>query len=218
MTARREVIVAGGAFNTPQLLKLSGVGPRAELARFGIPVVADLPGVGGNLQDRYEQTIITESPTNFTLTDGCTFGTDPARDPCLRKWLDGGSVTAKGVYASNGIALGIIKKSSVAEGADPDLIITGGPASFPGYYPGWADDAIAKHSKLFSLVLSFSPSLPPFLGARDMYPLPNVQASSPFPPLPHPPNGPLPAANDDASQTYGHGSCSRVTRATMRAP
>lgn len=43
--ASKEVIVAGGAFNTPQILKLSGVGPRAELEEHGIPVVADLPSV-----------------------------------------------------------------------------------------------------------------------------------------------------------------------------
>jgi choline dehydrogenase len=43
--AKKEVIVAGGTFNTPQLLKLSGVGPREELEELGIPVVVDLPAV-----------------------------------------------------------------------------------------------------------------------------------------------------------------------------
>lgn len=52
--ARREVIVSGGPINTPQLLKLSGVGPAAELQEFGIPVVHELPGVGENLQDHLE--------------------------------------------------------------------------------------------------------------------------------------------------------------------
>jgi choline dehydrogenase len=51
--ARAEVILAGGAINSPQLLQLSGVGPGALLAEHGIPVVSDLPGVGENLQDHY---------------------------------------------------------------------------------------------------------------------------------------------------------------------
>jgi len=49
-----EVILAGGAINSPQLLLLSGVGPAAELAPHGIPIVADLPGVGRHLQDHLE--------------------------------------------------------------------------------------------------------------------------------------------------------------------
>ncbi|KAL4783813.1 hypothetical protein BJX76DRAFT_368062 [Aspergillus varians] len=51
LSARNEVIVAGGAFKTPQLLMVSGIGPAANLQRHGIPVVANLPGVGQNLQD-----------------------------------------------------------------------------------------------------------------------------------------------------------------------
>jgi len=51
--ARAEVILAGGAINSPQLLQLSGVGPGQLLAEHGIPVVHDLPGVGENLQDHY---------------------------------------------------------------------------------------------------------------------------------------------------------------------
>jgi len=49
--ARRELIVSAGAFQSPQLLMLSGIGAGAELQQFGIPVVHDLPGVGKNLQD-----------------------------------------------------------------------------------------------------------------------------------------------------------------------
>jgi len=56
--ASREVIVSGGAFNTPQLLKLSGIGPATELARHGIPLVADVPGVGENLMDNPEMPVV----------------------------------------------------------------------------------------------------------------------------------------------------------------
>jgi len=47
----REVILCGGAINSPQTLLLSGIGPAGQLSQFGIPVVVDLPGVGDNLQD-----------------------------------------------------------------------------------------------------------------------------------------------------------------------
>ena len=53
LRAGREVILCGGAVNSPQLLQLSGVGPGALLAAHGIAVVHDLPGVGENLQDHY---------------------------------------------------------------------------------------------------------------------------------------------------------------------
>ncbi|CAG8954070.1 hypothetical protein HYFRA_00009171 [Hymenoscyphus fraxineus] len=56
--ASKEVIIAGGAFNSPQILKLSGIGPAAELEKFNIPVIKDLPGVGANLQDNYEGGIM----------------------------------------------------------------------------------------------------------------------------------------------------------------
>jgi choline dehydrogenase len=51
--ASAEVILAGGAVNSPQLLQLSGIGPAALLREHGIAVVADLPGVGENLQDHF---------------------------------------------------------------------------------------------------------------------------------------------------------------------
>ncbi len=65
--ARREVILSGGAINSPQLLKLSGVGPAAELRSFGIEVVADRPGVGENLQDHLEFTFQVASKQPITL-------------------------------------------------------------------------------------------------------------------------------------------------------
>ncbi|KAF2840061.1 GMC oxidoreductase [Patellaria atrata CBS 101060] len=57
--ASKEVIISGGAFNSPQLLKLSGIGPAEELKKFNIPVVVDLPGVGHRLADNYEAGILS---------------------------------------------------------------------------------------------------------------------------------------------------------------
>jgi choline dehydrogenase len=67
--ARREVILGGGPVNSPQLLKLSGVGPEAELRAHGIDVVRHLPGVGENLQDHLEfyfQVACTRPVTLFS--------------------------------------------------------------------------------------------------------------------------------------------------------
>ncbi len=65
--AGREVILSGGAVNTPQTLLLSGIGPAAYLAKFGIEVKADLPGVGHNLQDHLDVMVQYESTQPVTL-------------------------------------------------------------------------------------------------------------------------------------------------------
>ncbi|KAL2842799.1 hypothetical protein BJX68DRAFT_278171 [Aspergillus pseudodeflectus] len=142
--AKKEVILSTGTFNTPQILKLSGIGPRAELQKHNIPVLVDLPGVGHNMQDRYETTLIGKSPTDFTLTTKCTF-LESLPDPCYEDWKNG--VGFKGTYMTNGIAIAILKQSSVAEHDEPDLLISGAPGNFAGYYPGYAHDALkdAQH-------------------------------------------------------------------------
>ena len=60
--ARREVVLAAGAFGSPQLLMCSGIGPQAHLREHGIDVVHDLPGVGQNLHDHLTATLIWRSP------------------------------------------------------------------------------------------------------------------------------------------------------------
>lgn len=65
--ARREVVLAASAFNTPKLLMLSGIGPGAHLGEHGIEVVADRPGVGANLQDHLELYIQQECIQPITL-------------------------------------------------------------------------------------------------------------------------------------------------------
>ncbi|PIG69590.1 hypothetical protein AARAC_002701 [Aspergillus arachidicola] len=124
----REVILAAGAFGTPQLLKLSGIGPKDELQKFGISVVKDMQGVGTNLQDRYEIPIVSRLSGDFTH---CTFG--KTGDPCLEDWDQ-----QRGPYLSNGLPVGMVKKSTKSD-ADPNLFIFGGPALFRGYYPGYSE-------------------------------------------------------------------------------
>ncbi|KAK8058416.1 choline dehydrogenase [Apiospora phragmitis] len=147
INATKEVIIAGGAFNTPQILKLSGIGPKDELSGLGIPVQVDLPGVGANLRDHIEISTISKSNKDFSLLNGCTFmqGYPEKPDPCLEQYLSGLGQTGKGVYATNGLAIGVALQSTAATQDDPDLWIYGGPANFPGFYPGWAADAVADH-------------------------------------------------------------------------
>jgi choline dehydrogenase len=139
--AKREVIVSAGTFNTPQLLKLSGIGPKKELDSHDIPVLVDLPGVGTNMQDRYEATVIGKTDSDFAITSKCTF-METLPDPCLEQYKKGLGPITKGVYATNGIALGVVLKSSVADD-EPDLFISGAPAKFKGYFPGYASDSLA---------------------------------------------------------------------------
>jgi choline dehydrogenase len=92
--ARREVIVSAGPINSPQLLKLSGVGPSQELADHGIAVVHELPGVGENLQDHLEFYFQVASREPVTLYGQMSA---PRRALIGVKWL----LTRKGLGASN---------------------------------------------------------------------------------------------------------------------
>jgi choline dehydrogenase len=67
--AAREVILCGGAVNSPQLLMLSGIGPQPHLAEFGIPFVHHLPGVGQSLQDHYSAPIKLRCKLPITVND-----------------------------------------------------------------------------------------------------------------------------------------------------
>jgi choline dehydrogenase len=99
--ASREVIISGGAYNSPQLLKLSGIGPSGELKKFGIKVIKNLPGVGTNLQDHYEISVQGSVPKDFSALDGCTFSGEEETDACLRKWAHP-VLGDQGTYASSG--------------------------------------------------------------------------------------------------------------------
>src|SRR6516164_3511914 len=67
--ASREVLIAGGAFNSPQLLQLSGLGPAALLQSFGINVIADMPGVGAELQDHLQVRMQYRCTEPITMND-----------------------------------------------------------------------------------------------------------------------------------------------------
>ncbi|BBB97960.1 MULTISPECIES: GMC family oxidoreductase [Bradyrhizobium] len=68
-TADREVILSGGALQSPQILQLSGIGPADLLRKHGIPVVTDSPEVGSNLQDHYQARLIVRLKERISLND-----------------------------------------------------------------------------------------------------------------------------------------------------
>jgi choline dehydrogenase-like flavoprotein len=129
--AAREVILCGGAFNTPQLLMLSGIGRREVLEPLGIPLRVELPGVGQNLQDRYEIGVVHRMNfARWPILDGATFR---GGDRQYRQWAGGGG----GVYASNGAVLAAILKSR-PERPLPDLFCFALLGLFRGYFPGYS--------------------------------------------------------------------------------
>jgi choline dehydrogenase-like flavoprotein len=143
--AGREVIVAGGAFNTPQLLMLSGIGPRADLAAVGIATRVDLAGVGRNLQDRYEIGVVNRMRDDWRSLEGARF--EPG-DPLYDEWAR----SRGGMYISNGAAVAFSAASRPGLPA-PDLFAMGLLAKFEGYYPGYSHDSIAHHDYLTWAVL-----------------------------------------------------------------
>ena len=132
--AAREVILAGGAFNTPQLLMLSGIGPREELERHGIPVRVDLSGVGTNMQDRYEVCVQSKLQRNWDSLKDVRYEAD---DPVGAMWTG----QRDGIYISNGAALAFKRKSDPSL-AEADLFIFALLGSFKGYYPGYSKDLV----------------------------------------------------------------------------
>lgn len=138
--ASREVILAGGAFNTPQLLMLSGIGPREHLEEMGIGVLVPLEGVGTNLQDRYEVGVVNRM--NFDawgVLEGAKFAPG---DPQYTMWAN----DRDGVYTTNGAVLAIIRKG-LASQPRPDLFCFALLGLFRGYFP--------TYSKLFAEHLNY---------------------------------------------------------------
>lgn len=141
--AREAIVLCGGTFNTPQLLMLSGIGGANELARHGIGCVVDLPGVGKNLQDRYEIAVVNRMKKPWQAMKNARYD---ATDRNYRrwKWLGGG------LYASNGAALSVVMRSQ-SDRTHPDVFCLGFLADFRGYYSGYSERI--KRPNYFSWVV-----------------------------------------------------------------
>jgi len=129
--ASREVILAGGVFNTPQLLMLSGIGDPQHLAEHDIIPVKCLAGVGQHLQDRYEIGVVNRIEPAWASLRGATYSVG---DRQYRRWRR----RRAGVYTSNGLLFSAMF-SSRTDRERPDLFCFALLADFRGYYPGYSE-------------------------------------------------------------------------------
>ncbi len=143
--AARETILCCGVFNTPQVLMLSGIGRKQELEKHGIAVRVDLPGVGRNLQDRYEVSVVNRMAEDWKVLAGARF---ERGDPQHKQW----AMERDGVYTSNGGALAVAKKSQ-SERAVPDLFCMAVLGNFGGYFPGYSKLIAESQNHLSWVVL-----------------------------------------------------------------
>jgi choline dehydrogenase len=152
--AEREVILAGGAVNSPQLLLLSGIGPANELSALGIRIVHDLPGVGKNLQDHPMVSVgyLSKKPVSITSAESI---------PNFVRWL----IFKRGPLASNVAEAGIFLRTQEGMRA-PDLQILFGPA----YYVNHGFDRRKEHCFGFAPTL-IAPESRGSIGLRSRNPL-----------------------------------------------
>jgi len=165
--ANAEVVVAGGAFNSPQLLQLSGLGPAALLRSFGINVVADMPGVGADLQDHLQVRMQYRCTEPITMND------------VIHSWRHRAgaglryALFRKGLLAIGaGYAGGFFRTNALA--ATPDVQVhfiifsadTAGAAlhSFPGFIASVCQ--LRPESRGFVRIKSADPSKPPAIQPR----------------------------------------------------
>lgn len=150
--AKREVVVSGGAFNTPQILMLSGIGPAEHLADHDIPVKVNLPGVGRRLQDHYEIPVMHEFSNNFTYWDRCEVA--GGRDVCLEDWKEG-----KGEFTTLGFGPFVLYTTSVAPRGERDIILYGAPDGVIGHVPPFVNDTdLTTARNLYTYTVSESHS------------------------------------------------------------
>jgi choline dehydrogenase len=156
LRAARETIVCGGAYNSPHLLMLSGVGPGALLGMLRIPVVAELPGVGQNLQDHAAAGLTWAHDEPVSLLD-------PLTDANLAAFVGEG----RGPLTSNVAEAGGFIRSSAALDA-PDIQFHAAPAMYvdePVFEHGFGlgPCVLTPASRGFVAPLSPDPTAKPYI-------------------------------------------------------
>jgi choline dehydrogenase-like flavoprotein len=137
VNARREVVLCGGAINSPQLLLLSGIGPHDHLAEHGIDVVAEAPGVGANLLDHLVV------PLGFDVPNDTLFAAEKPLE--LLNYL----IRRRGMLTSNvGEAYGFVKSRPDLELPDLELIFAPAP-----YFEEGLGDPYDHHAVVMGPIL-----------------------------------------------------------------
>jgi choline dehydrogenase len=128
--AKAEVILCGGAYNSPHLLMLSGIGPAEQLKKFQIPVVVDLPGVGGNLAEHPRMMLMYRAKKPITFINQLRF--DKATLAFLQ-W----AIFGKGPFATQ-ICSGTVLLKTKSELERPDIQLLCNPVRFDAglWFPG----------------------------------------------------------------------------------
>ena len=114
LKASREVVLSAGAFNSPELLLRSGVGPAKMLQDAGVPLACDLPGVGQNLRDHIDGMITVRSRSTKTL--GISVRNLPSMIAAPFKWF----ASRKGMFTTNYVESGGFARTDLA-GDEPDI-------------------------------------------------------------------------------------------------
>ena len=131
VAARQEIIVSGGAYNSPQVLLLSGIGPADELAAHDIGMVHHLPGVGMNLQDHPSVAMVLRADRDVTLTNALRL--DRAALAGLHWLLTHGGMIADMPVTANGF----LKTRPELERPDAQCLFQPTMIGAQLWFPGW---------------------------------------------------------------------------------
>jgi choline dehydrogenase len=129
--ARREVLLSAGAFNSPKLLMLSGIGPADHLNEVGITCAHDLPGVGRNLQDHYGFSVVYR--TRGRMVFDAQMRLDRLTGSVLQ-WKFTGRGPISGLPLS---AIAFLRTREEIESPDIELLFTPGSLDAQVWFPGW---------------------------------------------------------------------------------
>ncbi len=127
----QEIILAGGAYNSPQVLKLSGIGPREELEEYGITTVHHLPGVGMNLQDHPSVAMVLRADREVTLTNSLRL--DRAALAGLHWLINRGGMIGDMPVTANGF----LKTRPELERPDAQCLFQPTMIGAQTWFPGW---------------------------------------------------------------------------------